>query len=353
MIKDEYSPYKIVHHRETIEQFKAGMQPKPLQVQMVPSNKCGHRCVFCAYRTKDYTSNECFDEKDVLSYDKIIETLDCMVDMGIKAIQLTGGGEVLVHPRAFDVLKACFDRKFEVALVSNGHLLTEEMCDLLGDASWVRISMDAESPALYSFLRNIPQKFFSETCKNIQNLVKYKRKSIIGVGFVVERENYKEIYDAAKLYKSFGIDNFRISAAFTPMGYSYFEGFRTEAMELSKAAEGLNDKDFVVFNLFNDRVRDNFEGIQDYSFCPIKDVLTYIGADYNVYTCCTLAYNHRGYIGSIKDKSFKEVWESQEKIDKFKSHDPSKQCQHPCMYRGKNEFINYCIKTDPRHINFI
>lgn len=353
MIKDEYSPYKIVHHPDKITQFKQGKQPYPLQVQIVPSNACCQRCTFCAYRMSSYLSNECFDEKDILSYSKIIEILDCMVDMGVGALQVTGGGEPLVHPRILNVFQEVFKRKIELALVSNGQLLTQELCDLLGDVAWIRISMDSASPAIYSFIRNVSNKVFYKVCENIATLVKFRRSSVIGVGFVVERENFKEIYQAAKFYKDMGIDNFRISAAFTPMGYEYFDGFLEEARELSKKSEELSDKDFTVFNLFNDRVRDTFEGKQNYSSCPIKDLMVYIGADYNVYTCCTLAYNARGLIGSIRDQSFKQLWESKEKKDRFSMHDPSKHCQHSCMYRDKNIFINYCIKKDAKHTNFI
>jgi MoaA/NifB/PqqE/SkfB family radical SAM enzyme len=84
------------------------------------------------------------------------------------------------------------------------------MCELLGDAAWIRISMDSSSPVIYSFLRNVPQKIFNQVCANIKTLVKYRRSCILGVGFVVEKENYKEIYEAAKLYKDLGVNNFRI-----------------------------------------------------------------------------------------------------------------------------------------------
>lgn len=302
---------------------------------------------------KDYLSNEQFYDQDMLSYDKIKETLNCLVDMKIGALHLTGGGEPLVHPQATDILKDTFSRKIDLALVSNGHLLTEEMCDLLGDASWVRISMDSSSPKLYSFLRNIPQNAFNKVCDNIKLLAKYKRSCILGIGFVVEKENFKEIYEAAKLYKDLGVDNFRISAAFTPMGYDYFSSFMEEAQDLSRQAETLSDDKFTVFNLFNDRVKDNFEGTQNYEFCPIKDLLTYIGADYNVYTCCTHAYNHMGLIGSIKNQSFKDLWNSTQKKMMFSCHNPLKHCQHPCMYKSKNDFINYCINKNPKHTNYI
>jgi len=352
-MKEEYSPFKIVHHRDKIEKLKNGGQPVPLQVQIVPSNVCNQRCSFCAYRMKDFLSNEQFDEQNMLSYEKIIETLDSLVQMKVNAVHYTGGGEPLVHPHITDIFRETFNRNLEVALVSNGMALTEEQCEMLGESSWVRISVDSGSSKLYGMIRSTSAKIFDKVLKNIETLVKYRKSSMIGVGFVVERENYKEILQSAKIFKDIGVNNFRISAAFTPMGYNYFKDFNEEAKELSEKSVELSDENFTVFNLFNDRVKDTFEGIQDYNKCPIKDLLTYIGADYNVYTCCTLAYNNRGLIGSIKDQSFKELWMSGEKIKMFDNHNPSKHCKHPCMYKNKNDFINYCIKQNPKHINYI
>lgn len=265
----------------------------------------------------------------------------------------TGGGEVLMHPRHYDFFQETFDRNIELALVSNGMALKEKTCDLLGDASWVRISVDCATEKTYSSMRKVSEKIFSRTIRNIMDLVKYKRSVVLGVGFVVNKDNYKEIFEAAKMFKDIGVDNFRISAAFTPDGYSYFDNIFDESAYLAKMAQELSDENFTVFNLFNDRMKDMFDGVQDYGFCPTKDLLAYIGADYNVYTCCTLAYNKKGKIGSIKDQSFKELWLGEEKRNMFASHDPNKRCKNPCLYKAKNEFINYCIKDKPKHINFI
>lgn len=353
MIREEYSPFKIVHHLDKIIQLKNGEQPYPLQVQIVPSNRCNNNCTFCAYRMKGYTSNEQFHDTDFLSYEKIIETIDCLADMGISATHFTGGGEPLVHPRIKDIFRYTLSKNIEVALVSNGLGLDEELCDILSEAAWVRISMDSASAKKYSSLRKVPESAFDKTVKNIECLVRKNKKAIIGVGFVVEKENYKEILQATQFYRDLGVHNFRISAAFTPEGYSYFDSFKTEAMALAKESELLSTEKFTVFNLFNDRIKDTFDGVQNYSFCPIKDLLAYIGADYNVYTCCTLAYNNRGYIGSIKNQSFKQLWESEQKTELFKKHNPSTLCRHPCMYTQKNDFINYCLKKDAKHTKYI
>jgi len=352
--KDEYSSYKIAHHSNKIKKLKIGEEPGLLQVHLVPSNICNERCKFCAYRMKDYPSNQLFNEKNVLSYPKIVETIDSLSELDVRAIQYTGGGEPLVHPYIKDVFEHSVKKNMEIALVSNGLALNDELCELLGDkSSWVRISVDCSNRDTYSSLRGVNTSCFDRVIDNIKSLVRHNKNSIIGVGFVVEKENYEQIYDAAKLFKDLGVNNFRISAAFTPEKYDYFKDFIDEAKDLSARAASLSDDNYTVFNLFNDRIKDNFEGSQKYDICRIKDLQVYIAADYNVYTCCTLAYNKKGLIGSIKDQSFEQLWNSDERKEFYRNHRANVVCDIPCMYQGKNEFINYIAKPNPRHINFI
>lgn len=354
MIKDEYSPYKIVHHENIIKDFKLHRQPNPIQIHLVPVNACNQSCWFCAYRMTDHTSNQNFHAKDIIPKDKLFEIIDSCKSLGVKAIQYTGGGEPLIHPNIKEALRKTINYGMEVGVVSNGMALDDELIDILSNVSWVRISVDSFLSETYKSQRGVREGVFEKVVFNIKQLVAKKKSTILGIGFVVNKENYKEVYDACKMFKEIGVDNFRISAMFNPDGINYFKDFYEETKELcAKAKKELESSDFTVFNLFNDRIDDLFHGKQNYDFCPMKDLVPYIGADQNVYTCCILAYNRLGLIGSIKEQSFEQLWESEEKIGLFNNHSPRVSCQIPCMFEQKNTFINYCIKTDPLHINFI
>ncbi len=354
MIKDEYSPYKIVHQMEKLEEMKNGGQPDPVQVHLIPSNRCNQSCTFCAYRMPESASNQKFNANDMMSSEKLFEIIDSCKQLGVKAIQYTGGGEPLVHPGIKEAFKRTLDNNMELALVSNGMALDDELIDILSDISWVRVSVDSASKGTYSILRRTKAGNFDVVAKNVRKLSNKKSGTVLGIGFVVSRENYLEIYDACKFFKDAGVDNFRISATFTPLGLRYFDGILEEAKDIAqKAKVDLEDKDFTVFNLFNDRIGDLFDGVQEYDFCPMKELVPYLGADLNVYTCCILAYNSLGYIGSLKDQTFEELWHSKEKIDFYNRHSPKVYCRLPCMFENKNDFINYCIKKDPKHINFM
>jgi MoaA/NifB/PqqE/SkfB family radical SAM enzyme len=359
VIKEEYSPYKIVHHTEDLKRLKNGQANTPIQVQLVLTNKCGHRCQTCSYHLDKSPSNADFFMKDELDYKKAIEIINDCRNMGVEAIQLTGGGEPTIYPRFGDILThIVMGSMMKVALVTNGEKLTESISDILvNHGSWVRISLDAATKETYGEFRGIKTACFDKTLNNIKYLVKEKKKHksdlVIGIGFVVNQYNYKEIYKAVELAQKIGVDNIRISGAFTPEGFGHFDSFFDVASKEARIAKNtFENSKFTVFNLFDDRIKDTQE-VQDYDFCPIKEIQAYIGADYNVYTCCTLAYNKRGLVGSIKDQSFAELWDSEDKQKLFKAHNPKKMCKLPCLYKAKNEFINYCIKENPRHVEFI
>lgn len=354
MIKDEYSPYKIVHRLDKLVELRNGQQPDPVQIHLVPTNRCNQSCTFCAYRMPESACNQKFRPHDSIPNEKLLEIIDSCKNMGVNAIQITGGGEPLIHPDIKGVIRKIIDDGFDLGLVTNGQALDDELIEMLSDVAWIRISVDASNKDTYSLIRRVKTVNYEKVMSNITRLASIKRKTILGIGFVVNRENYSEIYDTCKMFKEKGVDNFRISASFNPLGIRYFDGIYDHAKDLSEKAKlELEDENFTVFNLFNDRIGDLFHGKQDYDFCPMKELVPYVAADMNVYTCCILSYNKNGYIGSIKDQTFEELWHSNDKIQCFKRHNPRKNCQLPCMFESKNHFINYCIKNDAKHVNFI
>ena len=52
-------------------------------------------------------------------------------------------------------------------------------------------------------------------------------------------------------------------------------------------------------------------------------------------------------------KSFKEVWFSEETIQKVKKLNPKHFCHHHCVYDDRNELLNHYYSLDENQINFI
>jgi radical SAM protein with 4Fe4S-binding SPASM domain len=113
------------------------------------------------------------------------------------------------------------------------------------------------------------------------------------------------------------------------------------------------DERFQVVNLFDERIANLGQGVQDYPFCGVKELICVVGGDGGVYTCCSWAFHENGYLGNIRERRFQDLWFSPEKIEFFRQHDPRKVCRIPCLYEQRNKFINYVLEREPVHVNFI
>lgn len=334
-----YSALKAFKFPTRIEAIKGGEVAGPVHIQMILSDLCNQSCHFCAYRDPGYTSSVLFhvdgnyNPKRFLPFDKALEILDDCAEMGVRAIQLTGGGEPTVYPKFDAVVEAILERGMQWALVTNGVLA--ERHDF-STATWVRVSLDAGYQSTYSKIRQCPPQHFEKALATIK---RYKA----GVGFVVTPENWMEIHVAAHLVKELGASNMRIGAQFSAEGEDLFKDFRDHAVKLAKHAKGLSDENFEVFNKFDEKLDDLNQGRPDYQRCGYQHFTTYIGADQNLYRCCLYAYNPRGLIGTIKGRRFKEVWHEIAYPD-FRKFD-ARGCVR-CQYNRINRSINEVIDSD-------
>ena len=359
-----YTPLKVYWHRDRLDAITRGEVPAPTQVQLIISDLCNQDCSFCAYRMSGNLSNELFgvaredgsvnnNPNRMIPYEKIVEILEDAAKMGIKAIQLTGGGEPTVHPKFEQVVEKCYELGLEVGLVTNGVKLSPKAIDLLTKATWVRISVDASNVDSYVSIRRVPVVHYNRAWDNIKALAQRKKETrsnlTIGVGFVVTKDNYKEVISAAMQARDAGADSFRISAVFQPDDEKYFESFHTDAAALCEAATTLNTGTFQVVNMFGDRVSDLVLKYPDYEFCGYQHFNTYIGADLNVYRCCVLAYNTRGIIGSLKEQTLANLWA----VDAPKAFHGFNAGECPrCQFNNKNREIIRAL-TPPPHVNFV
>jgi len=316
-----------------------------------------------------YTSNQLFgvfdENKGVVNnnpnrkipFDKCIEILEDFSGLGINAVQFTGGGEPTTHPKHDLIFQKAIDLGLDLALVTNGTILKNSTVKTLLRSSWIRFSLDAGTAETYSRVRKVSKKSFDNTLNNIRKMVAardadHNSSLIIGVGFVVDKSNCHEIYESAQIVSELGVDNMRISAAFTPDDFEYHKGLYSEAKrQVQSVKHDFQSESFKIFDVFGERIDDLIHESPDYDFCGYMHFNTYIGGDLNVYSCCNNAYNEHGKMGSIKDISFKEYWESN---DKYKAYDNMKasSCAR-CMFNSKNKFISYLMLEDPMHVNFV
>lgn len=348
-----YSPLKIFHHPSRLAALGRGEHHAPLHVQLIPTNKCNQNCDGCAYRMEGYPSNAMFDTCDEIPWSKLVEVIDDCEDMGVRAIELTGGGEPTLHPQFLELCQRIVDAGIDLGVVTNGVRWSSRFPEILACAKWVRFSIDAGCEETYSSYRHTTPRGYEVVRSNLRSLVvaKTSPEMLIGVGFVVTKENWKEVKEATRRAREDGADNIRISALFQNQGAEYFHAFYDDASELCREAELLSTPSFRVFNLFGDRLHDLHDAAPDYRECGYSKLTTYLGADQTAYTCCMNAYNEKGIIGTFREQSFRDMWFSEKTRQRLQGRD-ARQCPR-CMYNAKNTTIAYATDPKPLHVSFV
>lgn len=361
-MKAAYSHLKSAWHLKQITQMRNGFQIVPKQVHFIISDLCNQDCHFCAYRSSTGFTNEQFGEdmgkgftmnpNRMIDMMKAIEILDDCFRLGVKAIQFTGGGEPTVHPDHMGIFAYAQGLGLQTSLVTNGTRLLDGWEGVLSKMAWIRVSVDAGTPETYSKVRRCPPEQYEKTLSNIRRIVANAPEScLVGAGYVVTRENYKEIFEGCLNLKHAGVPYVRLCAMFSTDGPGYYEGIYEAIKERIQRAKSLEGDHFKVIDLFGDRISDLSQHSPDYSFCGYQQFVTYIGANLRVYRCCTTSYTKHGEVGDLSDKRFSEWFNSDRKDGQYAEFD-ARTCE-VCQFNGQNRVINYLLEDEPLHVDFV
>ncbi len=342
-----YSPLKAAWHLDRIADLRAGRDIVPTHLHFVLSDLCNQDCHFCSYRMEDGFSAQQFAEngnrnpRRFIPTAKAIEILDDAQALGVKAIEFTGGGEPTVHPDFWAVLAHAQGLGLSTGLVTNGVKL--EIRPEVERLTWLRVSLDAARATTYERTRRSP--LFHRVVGLLEQLGRVSGPHI-GVGFVVTRENYPEILEAAELTRNCGLAYLRLSAMFSYRGASYYDGL-VETIEIQRVkARALETERFKIVDLFSARVEDLRQHAPDYPFCGEQQFVLYIGGNQKVYRCCTNAYTAHGQIGDLSGQRFADWLAGTRRYD-F----DARSCHH-CQFNDKNRVVNYLI-GQPAHVDFV
>lgn len=349
-----YSNLKIFHHFNTLDKLKKGERCNPLYIRIKPTNICNHNCYYCHYKNSYLTLDE-YDPTDYIPRDKMMEIIDDMGKMGVKAVTFSGGGEPLVYRYIEETMEKVLELGIDLSIITNGSMLNGRKAEILARAKWVRISIDSIIPENYAKNRGISENAMEGLLKNIEEFAKIKDDNCeFGVNFVVGKENYKEIEELAVTMKKLGVNHVKFAPLISNDTEEYHKDIKDEVIAtLSKLSEELNSDKFKIIDLYTSDF-DNYEVFKrTYSRCPMKEFICIIAANSKVYYCQDKAYLSDGCVCDLKEQSFIEGWNSESVTQKFKEFDAKIMCGQHCVHDSRNELINSWLDMDMNHVNFI
>ena len=341
-----YSALKAAWHTQDIDALRAGKPIVPRHVYLVISDLCSHSCSFCSFRSPVGWMAEHFggNPNRMIPKDKCFEIIDDCAELGVKAIQFTGGGEPTIHPDHKAIIAHALDRGLQVGLVTHGGNMP---LDLLDRLTWVRVSIDAGCRETYEKVHRVKQ--WDRVIANLMAAAAIKGP-MLGANFVTTRENYREVVDFCALMKSLGVPYVKIAANLTTDGLAYYDGLLDEIMGLMVEAKALEDATFSIADVFERRLADIRIGRPTQPFCGKQHFSTFIGGNQKIYRCCNTAYQPHGEVGDLKAQRFKDWWlnEAPAALGFF----DARTCRH-CQFMELNEATAYLVKAEPPHVEFV
>ena len=189
--------------RRIIAWFK-GKRVPPYCVEIWPTLKCNLNCIYCWRRLH----NEPL--KQQITPERYIEIVHEAGRMGVKRIEVSGGGEPLMFEKITELVKAIKSYKMIGTMTTNATLFNEELVKLFVEIKWDLIAISLDSP-----IKQIQDKIrgkgvYDRVIRTLKLFKSYKKRKqdlpkIILVP-VISTFNYKSLPLFFELAKKFDIE---------------------------------------------------------------------------------------------------------------------------------------------------
>ena len=203
----------IANVDRALEHIKTGYT-SPVLVEVDPSNACNHACNFCLssyIHFGKYKGTETFS-RALMPKDVLMSLCKDFVDMDVRAVNWTGGGEPTLNKHLKEAIEYCGQNGIKMGMFTNGTLFDKwDMFDTLVDnMTWVRISVDAGTKETYNGVRVAKgNQDWDKMVSNLTRLIEVNQskgnKIDIGVGYVISPDTYHEIVDFANFFEDFDL----------------------------------------------------------------------------------------------------------------------------------------------------
>jgi len=203
-----FNSWKGLTYHENYNQIAGWLEnklPPPIECNLDPIAECNLNCYFCITQRYLRANRDEVGEMRKLPFDYMMRLVDFIVGWGVKGLCISGGGEPSLHEDIEKVITYA-SGKMDVAFVTNAVHIRESLVHALQHCRWVALSVDSANRETYKTIKGKDK--FGAVIGNIRRLTSIRTKADFCFKFLIVPENQYEIYDACKLAKSLGVQDF-------------------------------------------------------------------------------------------------------------------------------------------------
>ncbi len=344
--------HKLIYHPDVVSRWLKGENIYPIEVEVSLSNACNHRCIFCAV---DYTGYDSI----LMNKNILLKNLNEMYPKGLKSVIYAGEGEPLLHKDASEIINKTKEIGIDVALSTNGVLLTPEISrNCLKSLTWIRFSTAGILEDTYEKVQGAKKGDLQKVLNNMQEAVKVKKdqklKTTIGVQLLLLPDNKDEIVQMGKELKKIGVDYFTIKPfSQHPKSQKIIKVDYSQLMGLEKEIKELETEEFKIY--FRTHAMEELSYKKCYSKCLALPFMVHIDTKGDIWPCVAYVGREGFSYGNIYEKSFIEIWEGEQrkKVNEvFSKLDIEKNCREICRMNEMNKYLDELVHPG-EHVNFI
>ena len=264
--------------------------PPPIECNLDIIAECNLDCYFCITQRYLKTHREEVGKMRQLPLDYMLKLVDFLSEWGVKGLCISGGGEPSLHKDLPQVIHHARSLWMDVALVTNATVIPKELAHAIQSCRWVALSVDAGSRETYEKIKGYD--LFDKVIDNIKHLVELREQYIHKVDlcfkFLVLPENVQGIYEACKLAKGLGVQDFHAR----PVDFERSDISRHKklAINIGEVEEEfarchtLETNDFHVYTVTH-KFDSGFHIKHDFEECLAAPLVIPILQDGNAYLC--------------------------------------------------------------------
>ena len=350
-MKIETENHKLIFHPERVSEWLKKGDCFPIYVEIGPTNRCNHRCTFCAL---DWIEKKFQD----LAPDVLNKAFFDMAACGVKSIMFAGDGEPFLHPQICEFITNAKLSGLDVSIATNGVLFTEEkLLRCLPHLSWIRYSVDAGSAETHYKIHRGGRRDFDKIINNIKKAVEIKNQNgyhvVIGVQLLIVPENIAEIIPFIEEMKGLGVDNVQLKPySQHPLSKNQYS---VDPKALDKLADDILKYNNEIFQVIY-REKSAHRAIEEkpYTECYGLPFYALIEADGNVIPCNLYHAQPEFSYGNLNEEKFRDIWcgkKRKDVIEKIKEVGIEK-CRKGCRLDPANRYLSE-LKNPHPHVNFI
>ena len=332
--------------------------PPPIEVNLDPMAHCNLECSFCiVQRYLKYHRDE-IGEMTKLPTEYMHKLVDFLHEWGVKGLCISGGGEPTLHYGVWHLPEYAVSKGMEASIFTNATMLdNRELAEGLLACRWVALSIDAGNRKTYEKIKG--KDWFDKVTHNVELLANTRDETHSNTNlcykFLILPNNMTEIYEACKLAKELGVQDFHARPADferKDIKNSQRLQFNIEmiAEQFDKCHE-LETRDFHVYTVTH-KFDSEFHVEHNFSRCLATPIMLPILTDGNAYLCPDKKMEKPFMLGSAYPEPEKilDWWGSEEHWHLIK-HVNVNNCSR-CTWCKYNEQIENVVIKDSMDLSF-